>query len=283
MTCCTSPRPGELPGVARLVERGLALRGGAVAEFPSVTLTNHTSILTGVGPGRHGVLGNVYYDRAPGERVVPNDAETLAPQRGVAAARRADGLRDGERPCGSKAIRHAPQASTRRSTAVPTTGRWRCCGRPGVSRPATNGMGDLLPDPDESPFVQRPEHLEDAYFRWGVQVDDLGLQQMLQLWETADDAPTLTWWAHVVTDAGHHGGGPRSEMARDSLRQSDARLVAFLDHLEGLGVLDEVTFLLTADHGFEGADPSVTGSWKPALEALGIPYRDEGPGFIYLL
>ena len=60
-------------------------------------------------------------------------------------------------------------------------------------------------------------------------------------------------------------------------------LRTFLDHLEALGVLDEVTFLLTADHGFEGADPSVTGSWTPALEALGIPYRDEGPGFVYLL
>ena len=42
---------GELPGVARLIERGTALRGGAVAHFPSITLTNHTSILTGVGPG----------------------------------------------------------------------------------------------------------------------------------------------------------------------------------------------------------------------------------------
>jgi phosphonoacetate hydrolase len=97
------------------------------------------------------------------------------------------------------------------------------------------------------------------------------------------NAPTLTWWANVVTDAGHHGGGPRSEMARSSLRQSDAGLVAFLDHLEGIGVLDEVTFLLTADHGFEGSDPSVTGSWRPALDALGLPYRDEGPGFVYLL
>ena len=67
---------GELPGVARLVERGLALRGGAVAEFPSITLTNHTAILTGVGPGRHGVMGNVYFDRATGERVVPNDEST---------------------------------------------------------------------------------------------------------------------------------------------------------------------------------------------------------------
>jgi hypothetical protein len=72
-------------------------------------------------------------------------------------------------------------------------------------------------------------------------------------------------------------------MARDSLRQADRRLVAFLDHLDGLGVTDEVTFLLTADHGFEGADQTVTGSWQPALDALGIPYRDEGPGFVYLL
>ena len=55
---------------------GPALRGGAVAEFPSITLTNHTSILTGVGPGRHGVMGNVYYDRATGEQVVPNDETT---------------------------------------------------------------------------------------------------------------------------------------------------------------------------------------------------------------
>ena len=106
---------------------------------------------------------------------------------------------------------------------------------------------------------------------------------MLQLWESAEAAPTLTWWASTVTDAGHHGGGPRSAMARDAFLQSDARLVAFLDHLESLGVLDEVTFLLTADHGFEGSDPSVTGSWRPALDALDLPYRDEGPGFVYLL
>jgi arylsulfatase A-like enzyme len=72
-------------------------------------------------------------------------------------------------------------------------------------------------------------------------------------------------------------------MARDSLRQSDARLGVFLDHLAGLGVLEDVAFLLTADHGFEAADTSVTGSWRPALESLGVPFRDEGPGFVYFL
>ena len=273
---------GELPGLARLLERGLALRGGAVAQFPSVTLTNHTSILTGVGPGRHGVLGNVFYDRATGERVVPNDAATWH--------RSAEWLRPGVRTVFEMVNEVVPQGSSPRTASVNEAidrgadyGTMALLRAVGGFVAASEGMPDVLPDPATSPFVGKPAHLEDSYFRWAVQVDDMGLQQVLQLWESAGAAPVLTWWANVVTDAGHHAGGPRSEIARDSLRQSDARLVVFLDHLAGLGVLDDVTFVLTADHGFEAADTTVTGSWKPALDALGVPYRDEGPGLVYLL
>ncbi|MBC7373365.1 MAG: alkaline phosphatase family protein, partial [Frankiales bacterium] len=67
---------GDLPNVARLLSRGCALRGGAIAEFPSVTLVNHTCALTGVGPGRHGIVNNAFYDRVLGEQVVPNSAAT---------------------------------------------------------------------------------------------------------------------------------------------------------------------------------------------------------------
>lgn len=271
---------GELPGVARLLARGLALRGGAVAQFPSVTLTNHTSILTGVGPGRHGVLGNVFYDRATGEQVVPNDAATWH--------RSAEWLRPSVRTVFEMVNDAVPQGDSPRTASVDEAidrgadyGTMALLRTVGGFEAAT--AGNQLPDPATSPFVTEPSVLEDAYYRWAVQVDDVGLQQMLELWEDPATAPTLTWWANTVTDAGHHGGGPRSPMARDALRQSDARLVAFLDHLESVGALDDVTFLLTADHGFEGADPDVTGSWQPALEALGIAYRDEGPGFIYLL
>jgi len=145
------------------------------------------------------------------------------------------------------------------------------------------GLGDQLPDAQASTHVREKAHLADSYFSWCTQVDDLGLDQMRQLWASPESAPTLTWWANVVSDAGHHAGGPRSDIARDSLRDSDSRLVSFLEHLDGLGITDQVTFLLTADHGFEGSDPAITGSWRPALEALQIPFRDEGPGFIYLL
>ncbi|GAB3594614.1 hypothetical protein GCM10027446_18760 [Angustibacter peucedani] len=274
---------GELPGVARLVERGVALRGGAVAHFPSITLTNHTSILTGVGPGRHGVLGNVFYDRRTGERVVPNDASTWH--------RSSEWLHAGVRTVFELVGEHVAarlDGSPRTASVDEAIDRGADYSTMGVIRASGSTMGSggdldaLLPDPFASRFVSELDHLADEYFHWGSQVDDMGLQQVLQLWDSPVTAPDLLWWANVVTDAGHHAGGPRSPIARAALRDSDARLVAFLDHLDRLGVTDEVTFLLTADHGFEGADPAVTGSWKPALDALGVVYRDEGPGFVYL-
>jgi phosphonoacetate hydrolase len=287
---------GELPGISRLIDNGVALRGGAVAHFPSVTLTNHTSILTGVGPGRHGVLGNVFYDRATGERVVPNDSATwhrsaewlrpgvrtvfemvnslVVPRDGQPGQTpRRDSLQGGlpRTACVNEAVDRGADYSTMsiiRESGIPS---------------GAAGLGDRLPDAAGSIHLHDSSHLGDSYYSWGTQVDDLGLEQMRELWGSLESAPTLTWWASVVTDAGHHAGGPRSQIARDSLRDADSRLVSFLDHLDGLGISDQVTFLLTADHGFEGSDPAVTGSWRPALERLDIPFRDEGPGFIYLL
>jgi hypothetical protein len=273
---------GELPAVARLVERGVALRGGAVAEFPSVTLTNHTSILTGVGPGRHGVLGNVFYDRATGETVVPNDASTWH--------RSSEWLRPGARTVFEMVADHLaarPDGSPRTASVNEAIDRGADYSTMAVIRASGSasgaaGLDEMLPDPFTSRHLTEPAHLDDDYFAWATQVDDLGLQQVLQLWDAPATAPVLTWWASTVTDAGHHAGGPRSPIARDSLRDSDRRLRAFLDHLDRLGVSDDVLFVLTADHGFEGADPSCTGSWRPALESLGVPFRDEGPGFVYL-
>jgi predicted AlkP superfamily pyrophosphatase or phosphodiesterase len=37
--------------------------------FPSVTWPTHTTLVTGVRPGRHGVLGNSYYDRSQNKKV----------------------------------------------------------------------------------------------------------------------------------------------------------------------------------------------------------------------
>jgi hypothetical protein len=40
--------------------------------------------------------------------------------------------------------------------------------------------------------------------------------------------------------------------------------------------------VLVADHGMEETNPGVTGDWDAALTEAGIPFRDEGAGFLYL-
>jgi len=276
---------GELPAVAGLLREGLALTGGSVAEFPSVTLCNHTSALTGVGPGRHGILGNVFYDRGRRERINANDESTwhrsahwLRP--GVSTVfEMLCAARPGARSvCVNEAVDRGATVSTMQVIRQ-VEGQVEAGGAP-VS------TADLLPPVQDSRWVGERAHLVDDYFHWASRVDDAGLDQMLQAWADPSQLPDLTWWATVVTDAGHHAGGPRSAIARDSLRDADRRLGAFLEYLDQLGVRQDVAFLLTADHGFEAADEAVTGHWGPTLASvcrqLGVTYRDEGPGFVYL-
>lgn len=58
----------ELPTIRRLAGEG-ARAAGIVCSFPTVTWPNHTTLVTGVSPAAHGVIGNDYLDRASGEKV----------------------------------------------------------------------------------------------------------------------------------------------------------------------------------------------------------------------
>ena len=55
---------------------GTAYEYGAMSGLPTVTLANHTSILTGRYPGHHGILHNAWFDRATGEQVITNSQAT---------------------------------------------------------------------------------------------------------------------------------------------------------------------------------------------------------------
>lgn len=263
---------GQLPNVARLLERGCAYRGGAIAEFPSVTLVNHTCALTGVGPGRHGIVNNAFYDRDLAEQVVPNASGSwhLAMQ----------WLRPGVRTVWER---------------VPPTTATACVNEP-VDRgaqystfelvrasggDAAGAMADQLPPPDQDLHVTRAHLNDHEDYRWSTQIDAVGLQQMLSLWQDGTP-PRLTWWNSTLTDTGHHIGGPHSEIARASLRDTDRRLGVWLDLVDQRGLADDVVVLLTADHGSQAADPQCRGDWDDALRAAGIPFRDEAYGFLYL-
>lgn len=265
-------RAGELPAVGRLLERGVALAGGAIAEFPSVTLVNHASALTGVGPGRHGIVNNSFFDRAGGRSVVANEAaawhlatDWLHPD----APTVFEYLEPGVSACVNEPVD--------RGAGYSTFGLVRASG----SEDGARGMTSHLPDPRTDPHATA-EFVEDPDYAWSTQVDAVGLTQALSLFGKDATAPRLMWWNTTLTDTGHHCGGPHSPIAHASLRDSDRRLGDFLDLLEATGRLDRTVFLLTADHGSQRADPDCRGDWDEVLAAEGIAFRDEAYGFIYL-
>ena len=58
----------EMPTLRRLAKEGARAKM-MKASMPSVTWPNHTTLVTGVNPAKHGVIGNSFYDREKAEVV----------------------------------------------------------------------------------------------------------------------------------------------------------------------------------------------------------------------
>ncbi|HLJ08691.1 MAG TPA: alkaline phosphatase family protein [Acidimicrobiia bacterium] len=262
---------GEAPNVARLIGEGTACRYGALASLPTVTLANHTGILTGSHPGHHGILHNAWIDRRTGAQVITNSPSTWA----TSMQRLNDGV---------ETLHHAVK---RQFPGVHTASINEPCDA-GADY-STFGLVRSGSRPEPPPG---PEDLPDATirfvrpskdYRWASRSDHTAVDQFQKLWGDRDARPpTFTWVNFTLTDSAFHEGGPYSEMAVSAVRDSDARLGRILEAVERAGVLSDCAFFLVADHGMEESDPGVRGDWDEALAAAGVPVRDEGYGFLYL-
>jgi predicted AlkP superfamily pyrophosphatase or phosphodiesterase len=124
-------------------------------------------------------------------------------------------------------------------------------------------------------------------YRWSSLIDHTAVDQFRGIWSGRYRArswplPTFTWVNFTLTDSAFHEGGPYSEIAAASVRDTDARIGHILEAVERSGAWDDTAFMLVADHGMELADPAVTGDWDVALAESGVSVRDEGYGFLYL-
>jgi phosphonoacetate hydrolase len=266
---------GQAPNAARLIEMGTAYEWGAMAGLPTVTLANHTSILTGRLPGHHGILHNAWFDRATGEQVITNSQATWpwATQR----------LTPGVESLHDVIHRLDPDAFTA-----------------SVNEPCDLGAdystfdyfrrGEVPPIPESAAGLP---HTTERFVRpskdysWSSVVDHMCVEQAVGIWsgeyrDTSFPAPRFMWCNFTLTDSAFHEGGPFSEIAEASVRDSDARVGEVMAAVEEAGVFDDTAFVLVADHGMQETDPSVRGDWDAALRDAGVEARDEGYGFLYL-
>ncbi len=265
---------GEAPNVARLIAMGTAFGHGAMASLPTVTLANHTTILTGAHPGHHGILHNAWYDRTRREQIITNSSATWP-----------------------TAMDHLTPGTESIHDAVHRT--WPDAFTASVNEPCDTGADystfDFFRRGEVPPIPASPEglpHTTERFVRpskdyaWSSVVDHMGVEQATGILsghyrDVTYPLPRFLWCNFTLTDAAMHEGGPYSEMAAASVRDSDARIGEVIGALEQRGVVDDTAFLLVADHGMEESDPACTGDWDVALRAAGLSFRDEGYGFLY--
>lgn len=266
---------GEAPNLARIAALGTTMGHGAMASFPTVTLANHTTILTGCHPGHHGVLHNAWYDRSLGRQVITNSPETWATSM--------QWLHPQVETIHQALHRREPDAFTASVNEMCDVG-------------ADFSTFDLMRRRARLGFPKQPEGLPFSTERfvrphkdyaWFTQVDHHGMQQAVGIWKGSFlDAeyplPRFMWVNFSLTDTAFHHGGPHSEIARASIADTDARIGEVLAAVEAAGRFHDTAFFVVADHGMEESDPAVTGDWGPPLRAAGLELRDEAYGFLYL-
>jgi len=260
---------GDAPHVARLMDMGTTFKYGAMSNLPTVTLANHTSIITGAAPGHHGILHNAWYDRALGQQIITNSPGTWAGAR--------DWLWPSVETIHETVLRANPDAfSVSINEPCDRGASWS------TFDDMRNGIYERPAIPDELPHSTERFVRPFKDYRWSSKVDHLGMEHAVRIWSGDGPKPAFMWCNFTLTDAAFHEGGPHSEIARASVADTDARLGAILDAVEAAGALNDTAFVLVADHGMEEADTTCTGDWDAALRDAGLTFRDEAYGFLYM-
>jgi hypothetical protein len=263
---------GELPNVGRLMEMGTTYEHGLVASFPSATLANHTTALTGAHPGHHGVLHNAYYERVTGRQVITNAPETWHLAR--------DELSEGVETLFEAVARSgggftaAVNEPTDRGASYATFDFLR--------RGEVAVIQTALPQPGDVPGSTKQFVELKREYAWATAADHMCVEQARNVLTgvAGNQAPRFAWINLILPDAANHSGGPHSDMGHAGLSDTDRRFGQILDAIDWGG--GDTALVLLADHGMEESDPECKGDFDSSLERAGIPFRDEAYGFIYL-
>lgn len=261
---------GELPNIARLLDDGVSFGHGAMSSLPTLTLANHTGIVTGTHPGHHRIINNAWYDKGAAKQVITNSPETWAWSMA--------NLNPQVETLHQAVKRTWPGALSVSCNEMCDTGA-------DVSIFATMREGrpiDMPPEASELPFVTERFVRPVKDYELMSRIDHLSMTQAVDAFGGRHGTlPRFMWVNFSLTDSAFHEGGPHSAIAHASLHDTDARLGAIMRAVDRAGVADTTAWFVVADHGMEENDPTVNGDWGPALAATGVPHRDEAYGFIY--
>jgi predicted AlkP superfamily pyrophosphatase or phosphodiesterase len=222
--------------------RGLAAAGaraeGLVCSFPTVTWPNHTTLVTGVTPARHGVLGNNYLDRASGEKIPLIidplfDKDQIVRRPTVYDVAHAEGLTT------AGIVWPATRNARTLDFQVPDMAgdNWNKYGTAGWLEELRR---EGIPVDKHGEWCQEPAG--------GVQRDWLYTRMARHLFE--HHPPNLLLIHLIEVDHVQHKHGPRSPEAYWSVSYADDRVRDIVEAAEASPFAGKITYIVASDHGF---------------------------------
>jgi predicted AlkP superfamily pyrophosphatase or phosphodiesterase len=222
-----------IPNLRQLAHDGVAAAGMRVVN-PSVTWPNHTSLVTGLRPDKHGVLANGILTRHGTLATV-----TIDPRHDQAELIHGPTLFD---------VAHEAGLTT---AAI----NWPCTRN-------SPTIDDNFPDVPEALTYTTPrlrdELAAEGAFPPGMKdfIKNLSSPQRDQIWTEATRLaikrrkPSLTVLHLLNVDGTHHQFGPQTPSGHTAIALADACVGRVLDALNEAGIRDQTAVLIVADHGF---------------------------------
>ncbi len=205
---------GELPAIDRyFVQRGLYVRR-AVANIPSNTLVNQTSIVTGLLPGHHGITGNNWFDR---NRLFWRNYETIAQKNTLDQDYTAKTIFERFPDRTTFSVFHQAHRG-----ATKFIENW-------TSAAAPFALGWYE-------FVDRL-----TLYRLNVVIEDVA--------QAREELPAVTFIYLLAPDFRAYAEGVSSEAYREAMLHTDYQIGRVLGDMERAGLLDDVILALVSDHG----------------------------------
>ncbi len=228
----------EMPTIHKLAAEGV-VAASMRASDPTVTWPNHTTLVTGVSPAHHGVVGNNWFDRTKGEKVTliwdpVLDKDEIVKVPTLYDLAKAAGLK-------TAAIKWP---ATRNARALD----WTCpdVGKEELVRKCTTP--ELLDDckqagfdivyGDEGKTVSRGDSI--AKDEMWTKVFNMILRK---------HRPNFALLHVVAVDHTEHFDGPRSEGAYEAIKAADGQVRQVWEELQR-DFPGKATLVIVSDHGF---------------------------------
>jgi predicted AlkP superfamily pyrophosphatase or phosphodiesterase len=252
----------KLPTLRTLMAEGASAKG-MITSFPSVTWPSHTSLITGVQPTRHGVIGNNVWDRKQNRALVYIGDPELTKDQAVRVPTLYDRAHEAGLTCGA-VIWPCVNGAKSLDWAIPDSNKPELHAKyttPGFVAELTKAGIDATKLGEWGWDKERASDRDKLYTSVGNYLLEKHQVNLLLV--------------HLIRPDGvEHAYGPHTREAFQAVAEADERIAEIWATLQKPPLAGKATLFVVSDHGFAGYETNIR--INIVLKNLGLVTTGDG-------